>query len=102
MTNRYMPGEYMVPEDGAWSRNDDVAKQGPLLIDSGELAVSDPIDKQVTTTSTECIYVDGLGSVPLPTKVYVLNLPSMDEGMYFLGAASLPDTCEPSDEETAP
>jgi hypothetical protein len=97
MTSRYIPGEYMVPADGAWSRNGDdmEAKQGLPLIDGGELAVSDPIGKeQGTTTSMEYIYVDGLGSVSLPTAVYLLNVPGIDDGVYSLGATSLPNTSD--------
>lgn len=106
MPNRYTPGEYMVPEDGAWSRNDDdmVAKKGLPLIDSGELTVSDPIG---TTTSMEYIYVDGVlvepGTVSIPPIYGAAPTEGIGgDGVYFLGAASLPDTSEPSDDETSP
>lgn len=105
MPNRYMPGEYMVPEDGAWSRNDDdmEAKEGLPLIDSEELTVSDPIG---TTTTTEYIYVDGVlvapGTVPIPPIYGAVPTEGMGDGVYFLGAASLPDTSESNDEEASP
>lgn len=102
MPNRYIPGECMVPEDGAWSREDDdmEAKEGLPLIDSGELAVSDSIG---TTTSMEYIYVDGVlvapGSVPIPPIYGAAPTEGMGNGVYFLGAASLPDMSEVADDE---
>lgn len=102
MPNRYMPGEYVLPKDGAWSRNDDgmEAKQDLPLIDSGELTVSDPPG---TTTSMEYIYVDGVlvapGSLPIPPIYGAPHIEGMGDGIYFLGAASLPDTTQVIDND---
>lgn len=101
MPNRYMPGEYMVPEDGAWSRNDDDMTQGLPLSMSEELAVSDPIDKGqgMTTPMEELLYTPTMkeGEV-LPvedTIVYLVAINPVASGIHVVRTVTESDDYEP-------